>query len=248
MKRKIEGITAVAIPVDTKALVELESVDAQEATAAKPSDAKDSAVLLNWLTEQAKTHGSCFLLAHLDDGVVWGEMFGDRLVLASEVLREMEPQNNPEVKAAYDFTPPLRLETLQQARLFGENAELLLWRDGDNKLSARLIKDTNDPTSADWLEYFDEPQLLWGTHGIPAKIESDHELNEKFTLIWEGSQGMHQIIPIKLEVDDNSKIVKNKAPKLRVRHYLNKEGEARIMASRLVGVDNNSNDEEVNHG
>jgi hypothetical protein len=64
-------------------------------------------------------------------------------------------------------------------------------------------------------------------------------------LIWEGSQGMHQIIPIKLDVDGDNKIVKGKEPKLRVRHYLNKkeEGEARMVASRLVGIDNKAETE-----
>ena len=144
--------------------------------------------------------------------------------LRREILKKMEHQENPEVIAAYEFIPQLRLETLQQARLFGENAELLLWRDGDNKLQARLIQDADDVSKVTWRECFDEPQLLWGTHGIPANIEIDGELNDNFTLIWEGSQGMHQIIPIKLEVDGESKIVKGKEPKLRVRHYLCKEG------------------------
>lgn len=136
------------------------------------------------------------------------------------------------MQATYAAAPELRLETLQQARLFAEKAELLLWRDGDGNLRARLIEDTDDAATATWLQCFDEPQLLWGTHGIPA--------NDDFTLIWEGSQGMHQIIPIKLALDGESKIVKGKEPKLRVRHYLNKEEdrEARVVASRLIGIDN----------
>lgn len=200
---------------------------------------RDLSNLTIWLTSQAKTHKLLWLLAHLDDGVVWGKRLGERLVTSVGILKEMKQQDNSQVKSAYEVTPELRLETLQQARLFGENAELLLWRDGDNQFHARLIEDTSDPTNATWLQCFDEPQLLWGTHGIPAKVEADNELNEKFTLIWEGSQGMHQIIPIKLEVDSDNKIVKSKAPKLRVRHYLNKkaEGEARVVASRLAGID-----------
>jgi len=196
----------------------------------------DLSELKTWLEGKANAHNLNWLLAHLDDGVVWGNRQGGRLVLASEILKKMEQQDNIQVKAAYEATPELRLETLQQARLFGKKAELLLWRDGDNQFHARLIKDS-DTTNATWLDCFDEPQLLWGTHGIPA--------DDKFTLIWDGSQGMHQIVPIKLALDVDSKIVENKFPKLRVRHYLSHEGEARVVASRLFGIDN---DEEVNHG
>lgn len=215
MKRKIKEASALAKLIDTKGLTDLTA----------------------WLTDQAKTYSLDWLLAHLDDGVVWGKRQGGRLVLASEILKKMQQQENPEVKATYGVTPELRLDTLQQARLFNEKAELLLWRDGDNQLQARLIQDPSDEITVTWLECFDEPQLLWGTHGIFA--------DDEFTLIWDGSQGMHQIVPIKLELDSESKIVKNKEPKLRVRHYLSKEGEARVVASRLFGIDN---EEEVNHG
>lgn len=201
----------------------------------------DLSELKTWLEEKAKAYNLEFLLSHLDDGVVWGKMLGNgHLAISGEVLKKMEQQDNIQVQATYGAAPELRLETLQQARLFGEKAELLLWRDGDGNLRARLIEDTDDAATATWLQCFDEPQLLWGTHGIPAKVEADNEMNEKFTLIWEGSQGMHQIIPIKLEVDGENKIVEKKEPKLRVRHYLNKEKdrEARVVASRLVGIDN----------
>ena len=200
----------------------------------------DLSELKSWLEEKAKAYNLEFLLAHLDDGVVWGKKLDDgRLATSNDILKKMKPQDNIQVKAAYETAPELRLETLQQVRLFGKNAELLLWRDGDNKPRARLIEDVTDAVNATWLQRFDEPQLLWGTHGIPA--------NSDFTLIWEGSQGMHQIIPIKLDLDGECKIVKSKEPKLRVRHYLSKEGEAHVVASRLVGIDN-INDEEVNHG
>lgn len=38
----------------------------------------------------------------------------------------------------------LRLCTLQQCRIFGKNAEVMLWKVGDN-WKARLIKDDNNP-------------------------------------------------------------------------------------------------------
>lgn len=200
----------------------------------------DLSELKTWLEEKAKAYNLEFLLSHLDDGVVWGKMLGNgHLAISGEVLKKMEQQDNIQVQATYGAAPELRLETLQQARLFGEKAELLLWRDGDGNLRARLIEDTDNAATATWLQCFDEPQFLWGTHGIPA--------DDGFTLIWEGSQGMHQIIPIKLEVvDGDNKIVQGKEPKLRVRHYLNKEedGEARVVASRLVGIDNEKEETE----
>jgi CRISPR-associated protein (TIGR03984 family) len=212
-------------------------------TGAKPARLEkiatgDLVELKPWLEKKAKKYELKWLLAHLDDGVVWGRILdAGPLATSDEVLKDMKQHDNLTVKADDNFTPPLRLETLQQARLFGEKAELLLWRDGDNELHARLIADVTDTANTTWPQCFDEPQLLWGTHGIPA--------NDDFTLIWEGSQGMHQIIPIKLDVDGDNKIVKGKEPKLRVRHYLNKkeEGEARMVASRLVGIDNKAETE-----
>ena len=100
-----------------------------------------------WLVKKAAAHGLTTLLAHADDGVIWGRMGGEQLALSGNAF--------PKV------SPPLRTITLQQARLFGEHDELLLWRGGDNQWYARLLDD-NGTELQGWC--FDEPQLQWGDH------------------------------------------------------------------------------------
>src|SRR5437879_2621870 len=75
----------------------------------------------DWLQQQARDCGLKYLLAHADDGVIWGRLDGEVLRIARDVAGQ-----NPEALAC---SPPLRVETLQQARLFGKLAELLVWRE-----------------------------------------------------------------------------------------------------------------------
>lgn len=67
-----------------------------------------------WLTEQAQHHGLHFLLAHADDGVIWGRVDNDGLHTSHRIAAQ---------------SPQLRAVTLQQCRLFGPAGELLVWRD-----------------------------------------------------------------------------------------------------------------------
>jgi CRISPR-associated protein (TIGR03984 family) len=93
-----------------------------------------------WLHEQAaQAAQGTLLLAHADDGVIWGKVVDGTLLTM--------PQNTP-----------LRAETLQQARLFNAQGECYVWRDGDGKFYARIITDSEGAP----IECFDEPQILWG--------------------------------------------------------------------------------------
>ena len=83
-----------------------------------------------WLEEQAALYGLRWLLAHAHDGVIWGRLDNSHLITSSEV--------NPRDQ---QVSPPLREETLLQARLFAPHGELLLWCEDDNQWQARLIKD-----------------------------------------------------------------------------------------------------------
>ena len=95
-----------------------------------------------WLEQQADTYNLRWLLAHADDGVIWGEVRDDDLHLSNSL-----------------FEPELRVTTLQMARLFGEAGELYLWK-SNNNWSARLVLEGDGDTK----QYYDETQLLWGTH------------------------------------------------------------------------------------
>jgi CRISPR-associated protein (TIGR03984 family) len=127
--------------------------------------------------------------------------------------------------------PAPRLATLQQARLFAPHGELLLWRDGEGCWEARLIRDARNDEATEWLEAFDEPQLLWGTHGEP--------LPHGFTFLQDGGQGLRHAVPLSLQLDTRSRDLPAPLlahPCLLVRHYLTRDGFARVVASRLVNL------------
>ncbi|MBS3966902.1 MAG: TIGR03984 family CRISPR-associated protein [Truepera sp.] len=167
-----------------------------------------------WLEEQTASHNLEFkwLLAHADDGVIWGRIDDQTLQLSSEVS---------------DISPPLRSETLQAARIFRASAELLLWRDGDNAWHARLIEDDVPTEDTTYQEVIDEHHILWGTD---AKA-----LAHDFTLMRDGVEGLAHAVPrsVKGTFDERSRPLR-----LHVRHYLRKDdmGFVRIHTSRLVDL------------
>lgn len=193
-KREIKDMQAVAEPVVT------DGIDGN---------------LCGWLEAQAKSHKLLYLLAHADDGVIWGKVDDKGELVTSDGVA-------PEV------SPPLRSETLQQARFFSENAELLLWRDGDNQWHARLIRDAQDGESANWQQAFDEPQMLWGTQG---KAVADG-----FTLMTDGAQGLRHVVPVNAVGDFADE---TRPLRLIVRQYVQEDdgGFVRVVASRLVKLE-----------
>lgn len=126
-----------------------------------------------WLTAQAQKYDLHYLLAHADDGVIWGRFDADGLHTSHGIA----PQS-----------PPLREVTLQQCRLFGPRCEVLIWRDSPN-WRARLVTD-----GADAKEWYDEDQILWGTTVKPCK--------DGFSLVSEGAQGMRHAVPIAVTEKD----------------------------------------------
>src|SRR5947209_17352687 len=68
-----------------------------------------------WLSQQMQLHELKYLLAHADDGVIRGRLDSDGLITSRVVAPE--------------YSPPLRTETLQTARVFAPTGELLIWRD-----------------------------------------------------------------------------------------------------------------------
>jgi CRISPR-associated protein (TIGR03984 family) len=92
-----------------------------------------------WLEEQANKYQLRFLLAHAEDGVIWGEF-----------------RNNQLVTANFSYLPKLHPSTLQQCRAFGAYAEVMLWQT-DEGFQARIIQDEKNT------EFIPENQILWGT-------------------------------------------------------------------------------------
>jgi len=162
------------------------------------------------LAEQARAYGLRWLLAHADDGVIWGELRADGLHLSGNAFPK--------------FSPPLRAVTLQQVRLFGPDAELLLWK-YDATWQTRLIQDGAGENG----EYYDEPHLLWGNRA--------EQQQDGFVLLREGKEGLHHAPPLPQGV--------HLPARLQVRHYLayDPDGQAYIAYSRLVALVNQGGEE-----
>jgi CRISPR-associated protein (TIGR03984 family) len=186
---------------------EIRCIQLAVATPDVPSDFDGD--LKTWLTTQAQKHDLRWLLAHADDGVIWGEMVGGELQLSSDTFDQV--------------SPPLRLAILQQARLFGPDGELFLWRK-DSGWGARLVREGEGEEA----EVFDERYLLWGTH-----LE---EQKGRFALLRQGAEGLLHAPPIRPDTSNDQELVD--VPCLVVRHVLDydPDGQARVAFSRLVSV------------
>lgn len=169
--------------------------------------------LADWLKEQPT-----LLLAHADDGVIWGKVANSELITSQNIL----PALSPELRAA----------TLQQCRLFNHCGEWLIWRDG-SVFHARLVLDKEVKQDVVGIEAFDETQMLWGTY-------HDNTLShEGFTVVYEG-QGLRHAVPVEAsegcfgtEIDEHKRF---RPLRLTVRHYVEEDanGFARVTLSRLV--------------
>lgn len=166
-----------------------------------------------WIARQAGEHGLTTLLAHADDGVLWGTVSGGELHLSH--------------KAFPDVSPELELVTLQQARVFGPESELLIWRDGGGSWCARILRDEPGPGTA-WR--FDEAQLLWGDHQEGEPVEG-------FALVAEGQEGRRHAVPVP---QGGIPFARSGYHPLRlsVRHYLEDDGDGLLVVvhSRLTGL------------
>jgi len=99
------------------------------------------------IEKQSSTGRYKYLLAHADDGLIWGYIEESKLVLSSD------PDGFPEI------SPQLRSETLWEARLFGEQAECYLWQN-ESGWQLRQVMDGEGEESDSFLEEF----ILWGTN------------------------------------------------------------------------------------
>jgi CRISPR-associated protein (TIGR03984 family) len=120
----------------------------------------------------------------------------------------------------------LRALTLQQARLVGPAAELLLWRT-EGGWQARLVTDD----VGDEVECFDEWQILWGTRCEGSR--------DGFTLVADGAQGLRHAPPVRVDVRLFDPGENRRPLRLQVRHYLETDTESgllRVTLSRLVQV------------
>lgn len=136
----------------------------------KPYDVTDPVGELN---KKAETGRFAYLLAHADDGVIWGAIKDGQLALSNKAFPEISPE--------------LRPKTLWEARLFGEKAEWFLWR-AVNGWRAREIRDGEGEER----EYYDESLILWGT-------DPDGEAKGGFYPVREADLGIRHTPPLPLK-------------------------------------------------
>lgn len=173
----------------------------------QPLDISTNLDINEWLNKQAEEYQLKFLLAHAEDGVIWGKFKDGKLLTADSV---------------FDFLPQLRLFTLQQCRAFGETSEVMLWQT-DEGFKARLIQDEKDT------ELIPENHILWGTQA--DKILGD------FTLVSDGSQGLRHAVPLTdIEFDKNQKLYRPLRLSVHHYIDYDDSGVARIELSRLVNL------------
>ena len=165
--------------------------------------------LSKWLKQQAEQYQLKYLLAHADDGVIWGHFNKSyHLITADSVFPQL---------------PKLHRDTLQQCRIFGDKSEVMIWKI-EGGFKARLIQDDN--LKKDDYDYITENQILWGTQKEQEK--------DGFTLVSDGQQGLKHAVPL-----TGINFKNNERPlRLTVHHYIDYDdsGVARIYLSRLVKV------------
>lgn len=148
------------------------------------------------------------LLVHAVDGVIWGRVSDGQFLTSHDV----DPQISPE----------LRIETLQQLRLFNHDRELHVWRNSD-RWQAQQAADFPAPDDA----VLEECHILWGTKGTLQA--------HQFTLLEDGAQGLRHIVPM-----DASRVNERDVRAcMWVRHYLSADpdsGAVQIAYSRLAGI------------
>ncbi|MEG4807500.1 CRISPR-associated protein Csx19 [Microcoleus sp. F8-D3] len=177
-------------------------------------DIIDNPSLCNWLQAKAKQYQLQYLLAHADDGVIWGKFRVDDNKLVTSGDDDVFPN-----------LAQLRLCTLQQCRIFGKKAEVMLWKVGQN-WKARSIEDGHLSKKDD---YIYEEQILWGT-------QSEGKPKQDFTLVSDGSQGLKHAVPlINISFSQDKKNL-YRPIRLLVHHYIDYDdsGVAKIYLSRLV--------------
>ncbi len=161
-------------------------------------------------------NGLDWALAHCDDGVTWG-----RYDVGAKVWY-LGNQVAPEV------SPPIRRESLQELRLFGETGEILIWRT-DAGFRGRVLRE-GDPgpepgDASNPLGPSDDSRILRGLHVF---AQHDHD----FTHVGDRT-GAEQVLPLAVTADQ----LRSGQVRLLVRHHFEsdtKTGAVRVAATRLV--------------
>lgn len=192
-----------------------------------PLDVDACLNLLNWVrnetpnlrdrslrVEQSQREGLRWLIAHCDDGVTWGRWSAkdNRWQTAFEVFPELSPE--------------ISRENLIELRLFGPEAEYLIWRTGQG-LRGRCLRDA--PGTEDILAPMKEQRLLLGDRLLEP-------IRHNFSRVGSPT-GSEQVVPCVLTEENFEN--KNGPLRIQVKHYLQQDpdkGVVRVAATRLVDL------------
>jgi CRISPR-associated protein (TIGR03984 family) len=183
--------------------------------------------VLSWVSRGAEQPAGSgepvWLLAHCDDGVIWGHRRtpDQSWALSSHVFPELGASLIP--------------ERLQEMRVFGPREEWLIWR-GETTLLGRRLADQAQPGGCQSCEPLSDTRVLIGDRWQGSR--------EGFTLVADGA-GSRQAVPLEcprgaFEGSGKSGAERAAWPlRLHLCHYLNSDtvtGAVRVAASRLVDV------------
>ena len=183
--------------------------------------------VVNWAGGEAKPHGMAngfvWLLAHLADGVTWGMLDGNgQWALGSTAFP--------------DLCPTIREDNLLELRLFGQEAEILVWSHDDG-FSGRLLRDDPAGGQEPCVEPYYEALILLGDRLIEKPKDG-------FSRVGTGD-GREQAVPLECSQED---FYNGRWPlRLRVRHYFKRDentGTVHVAATRLVDVYNDIRNKE----
>jgi len=162
--------------------------------------------------------GLRWALAHCNGGVTWGHFDAGKSVW------------HLGCQAVPDVSPPIRKDTLQELRLFGEPGEVLVWRT-EAGLRGRILREREPAADradeADPLRPSDELRILRGDD-VCATVEHG------FAHVVDRT-GAEQVVP----ADITAEHLRVPRIHLRVRHYWEQDAETgavRIAATRLVDL------------
>jgi CRISPR-associated protein (TIGR03984 family) len=197
-----------------------------------------TADLRSWLLANAPA-GSRWLLAHQEDGVIWGKISdgdgGD-----SRTLTTADQAADRATAEGAITIPAFRLERLLECRVFGGNGELMVWRTADGWRARRYQEadDDSELPGAASVEYIDEAQILWGTQQEQAAATPP--LPAGFTLVADGAEGLRHAVPLtNLPFAHGQPNRMYRPLRLQIRHYLAQDGNGMIYiyGSRLVKLE-----------
>jgi len=168
-----------------------------------------------WLLGREKTsdlnENFCLALIFCTDGVIWGRLEDLKWKLSSEIFPEICPKPSE--------------EKILEFRIFGPQAEILVWR-AEEAFRGRFLKDEKEKEPYTPLE---ETRVLVGNRLL-------EEARGGFS--WIGSpEGREQVVPMECSFED---FKDGRWPlRLLLKHYFvqdEKTGGLRVAVSRLVDV------------